>query len=90
MQKCKCKCLHSAEKIEHSLSKKVWYNVIGIADEDIVFLVNAFCAGDIPGMGKVSYRESIRKVTEVLGDYPNRRKVWGILNKGKLHSLPLP
>jgi hypothetical protein len=37
----------------------------------------------------MSYRESIAKAISMAGDYPNRKRVWGILNKGKLHSLPL-
>jgi len=73
---------YSADKILGSLSKQVWYNIVGISMQDVVCLVNLFCRN-------MSYRESIAKVISMAGDYPNRKKVWWILNKGKLHSLPL-
>lgn len=73
---------YSADKILGSLNKKVWYNTVGISMQDVVRLVNLFCRN-------MSYKESIAKDISMAGDYPNRKKVWGILNKGKLHSLPL-
>ena len=73
---------YSVDKILDSLNKKVWYNTVGISMQDVVCLVNLFCK-------HMSYRESIAKAISMAGDYPNRKRVRGILNKGKLHSLPL-